>query len=407
MSIIKINNGKTIINPENILDIVTNKLITGKSVVINNGSIEKLIPARKVRNKYGAMAKIVDLPGLTLLPGLIDCHVHFALDGRSFKESINRWQELVRMEKKLKKELRRYLKYGIIAVRDGGDKAQVGFKAQRLSFIKNIQSPIVHSSGFAIRRTGYYGSFLGEGIKNCDNIEKIINQLAIKGVKQIKILASGIVSFKEYKKVGSLQFSLSEMERVVKEAKRIGLKVMVHASSDEAVKISSLAGVDSIEHGYFLEDSTLQIMADRKIFWIPTVVPVYNQTVLPCKTNFTDEQISVISKTYNSQLKKIKKAKELGVNLAVGTDAGAAGVLHGKSFYKELELYQKAGLSNMEILKAATAQGSRLLGLDDKIGCISEGKLPFFIAVSGNPAQELSLLRKPEEVIIPEIYNCN
>lgn len=407
MSIIKIDNGKTIINPENILDIASNKLITGKSVVVNNGSIEKLIPERKVRNKYGARAKIIDLPGLTLLPGLIDCHVHFALDGRSFKDSISRWQEPVRMEKKLKEELRRYLRYGIIAVRDGGDKAQVGRKAQKLSFLKNIKSPIVHSSGFAIRKTGYYGSFLGEGIKNSDDIERIINQLVIKGVKQIKILASGIVSFKEYKKVGSLQFSLSEMERVVKEAKRIGLKVMVHASSDEAVKISSLAGVDSIEHGYFLEDSTLQIMADRKIFWIPTVVPVYNQTVLPCKTNFTEEQINVISKTYNLQLKKIKKAKELGVNLAVGTDAGAAGVLHGKSFYRELELYQKAGLSNIEIVKAATAQGSRLLGLDDKIGCITEGKLPYFIAVSGNPAQDLSLLRKPEEVIIPENYNSN
>jgi imidazolonepropionase-like amidohydrolase len=399
MTVLKISSDeKTILLPENIIDVSNGGLLTGKAVVINNGRITRLINHEEAHINS---AKIISLSGLTLLPGLIDCHVHFALDGHSFQESIKRWENPELMEDKLQEELSNFLEYGVVAVRDGSDKAGIGLKAREISNNSSCMGPIVYASGFALRKEGYYGTFLGDGISNLGKIKDLIIKLAEKGVDQIKVLASGIVSFKQYEKVGAVQFTLSELKTIVDESHKLGLKVMAHASSDKAVEIATQAGVDSIEHGYFVSDSSLKLMAKKGTYWIPTVVPVHNQTLEPWKFSFTHEQIGIITKTYSLQLEKIRKASSLGVNLAVGTDAGAMAVPHGKAYYGELELYKKAGLSNLKIIQAATINGARLLGLEKDLGTIESGKLPYLIAVKGNPLEDLHVLVKVEATICP------
>jgi imidazolonepropionase-like amidohydrolase len=411
MSISIIKDEKTLINPENILDPESGRMMTGKSILIKKGRISGLIDKKRYRDRNNEIDiksnNIINLPGLTLLPGLIDSHIHFALDGVSFKDSLNRWNEPDVMKGKIKKELRTYLEFGIIAVRDGGDKAGIGLEAQSFSKDNNFLSPIVHAPGSVLRKEGLYGSFLGEGITDFSKIKEKIRELADMGVAHIKVLESGIVSFKDYGKVGSVQFTLSEMEQIVETAHDLGLKVMAHASSDEAVKISTLAGVDSIEHGYFLSEDTMQLMAERKTYWVPTVVPMYKQTIMPWKENFSNEEIAVIERTYNLHLRNIKRGTDIGVNLAIGTDSGANAVFHGDSLYYEMELYLRAGLSRLQILKAATIQGARLMGLDNKIGSVKVGKLPYFIAVEENPLNDLTCLRKPAEIILLDSLNRN
>ena len=409
MSITTIKNEKTLINPENILDPESGKFFKGKSIIIDKGRISKIIDKPEFRDGNTEICShfnnIIDLPGLTLLPGLIDSHIHFALDGVSFKDSLNRWDEPDLMEKKIKEEISSYLECGIIAVRDGGDKAGIGLKAQKISRDNKVISPIVQSPGYALRKEGFYGSFLGEGITNFSKIKEKIRELADMGVSHIKVLESGIVSFKEYGKVGPVQFTLSEMEQIVEVSHKLGLKVMTHASSDEAVKISTLAGVDSVEHGYFLSEDTMELMVERGTYWIPTVVPMKKQTIMPWKENFSANQIEVIEKTYTLHLENIKRGFNTGVNLAIGTDSGANAVFHGKSIFYEMQLYEIAGLSKLEILKTATIQNARLMNLDEKIGSVKVGKFPYFIAVEGNPLDDLSCLEKPEKIIIPDSSN--
>jgi imidazolonepropionase-like amidohydrolase len=392
MKTLKIEKNKEIILvPEYVADVLNGKLIKDKAVLIKSGYIKELIDKESLYN-YSA-EKIINLPEITLLPGLIDPHVHFALDGVDFKSAIKRWEDEDAVNKQNKMMLNSFINNGIVAVRDGSDKACIGLKAKELVQNGDCDGPIVKTTGFAIRKDGYYGTFLGPGVKTVEDAKEQINQLVSIGVDQIKVVVSGIVSFKTYGKVGSVQFSKEELTEIVKECHDKGLKVMAHASSDEAVKTAAEAKVDTIEHGYFISDKTLELMIKNNATWIPTVVPVVAQTKEPYKSNYSSEELKVLDKTYMPHLTKIKDAFYSNVSIGIGTDAGAIGVPHGEAFVDELLLYREAGISNKDILKMATINNAEIIEEDD-LGSIEPGKKADLIGVKGNPLENISTLKE-------------
>ncbi|HAA89667.1 MAG TPA: amidohydrolase [Peptococcaceae bacterium] len=376
-----------VIIPEGIVNVEKGQIMK-KAIVVKDGLVKAVI-GKDEAAKY-KKTQIVNMAGLTIFPGFIDSHVHLALDGYDFNNSIRRWEKPLLMRNYLLNTLDKIVCCGVIAIRDGGDKNCLALRAKELSLKKG---PLIRATGAALRKDGYYGTFLGDGIKDMLEIEERIINLKKSGADHVKVILSGIVSFKEYGKVGKVQFSFSELNTIVKISRQLGLKIMAHASSDEAALLAAEAGVDSIEHGYFIGDRTLELMAQKSIFWVPTVVPVYNQTVEPWKKSFLPSQLDLIEKTYLLHLEKIKKAVTLGVKVVIGTDAGATAVPHGDSYYFEMQLLKKAGLSNLQILQAATINGAKLLGLEEMLGSIEEGKLAFFVAVRGNPLEDLDTLK--------------
>ena len=140
-------------------------------------------------------------------------------------------------------------------------------------------------------------------------------------------------------------------------------------------------------------------MADKGTFWVPTVAAVANRLNTSKAEEYTPQEQDIIKRTYEYQLQKIAQAYNLGVRLVVGTDAGAPGVYHGQSFLDELAFFRLAGLPTLAILKAATSTGAQVLGLEAELGTITRGKLPYFIAVPGNPLADLDILQKLEMVI--------
>jgi len=372
------------------------KILTGESlhpvedmcVEIKNGIVTRIEPARDIN----LTRKPLDLSPLTLVPGPVDCHVHLALDGRDFRGCLEKWRSQREINLHIGEQLKTTLDCGITSVRDGGDRSGLvlAFKTSEKP------KPYIRASGAALRLQGMYGSFLGPGLKQ-HQVREAVSFMARKGADQVKVLVSGVVSFKEYGRVGPVQFNLATLEKIVQTARYHGLKVMAHASSDQAVRNCVLAGVDSVEHGYFLTRDTLNMMAEKGIYWIPTVVPVANQLKEPRSETLSPLEQKVIEKTYRRHLDMISLALELGVPVAVGTDAGAAGVLHGKGFHEELQLYAGAGLSPPEILKAATVEGSKLLGLNSGL---EVGKPARFIAVEGDPLEDLRVLEKPKYVAL-------
>ncbi len=310
-----------------------------------------------------------------VLPGFIDCHVHLALDGIDFNQSLGRWQDDSLWVPKVKQQLKDTLKCGIVAVRDGSDKAAIGLKAKKLMVAK----PVIISCGKAIYQKGRYGTFLGHGITNINKLKQVINDLAAAGINQVKVVASGIVSFNQYGKVGGPQFDLDFFKEIVNEAHRKGLRVMTHASGAEAVETAVEAGVDSIEHGFFVKKDTLRKMSQRGIVWVPTVIAAGGRL----NFNRPAENRDVIEKTVNEHLERISWAKDAGVTIAVGTDAGAPGVPHGKSFVKELRYLSQAGLTNEELIKAASETGAAVLEIN-QLGSLAEGKSASFIVTRDN-----------------------
>lgn len=367
-------------------------------------SIEKQAANPRVEKAIGGIknCRVISANNMTVAPGLLDCHVHLALDGVN-SQSPHRSVLVDRIRQKLASDLA----HGIVAVRDGGDRDDIGLVCRDKVNNVELKGPVVMASGNAVRKKGEYGSFLGAGTTPKE-LAKTMKKLLMKNINQVKVLVSGIVSFNEYGRVGRIQFSLQELEQIVQMAGEHGLKVMAHASSDEAVQLCIGAGVHSIEHGYFISEDSLKEMAERGIAWIPTVIPVAVQHQrVPCKIG----KAEVIEHTYQRQLHMIGLAQHLGVLLGVGTDAGATGVEHGVGYMQELQLYQEAGLTLEETLLAATRNSAQIMGIKDSLGMIAPGRPAYLLLMEGdifaNPGKQLEikyLVRPQQEKIAKGSY---
>ncbi len=377
--------------------------IPGESIdiVVSGGVIREVRPyPREIPPEPSGAAKILDLREYTVLPGLVDCHVHLALDGNDFNKSLELWSRKDRLEERIGADLERTLAAGIVAVRDGGDREGIGLEARDLVARGAMPGPRIRAAGAALRKKGKYGSFLGPGLPD-GSLTDAVEKMARRGVDQVKVLVSGVVSFKNYRRVGSIQFAEEELAEIVSTAHSRGLKVMAHASSDEAVRMAVRAGVDSLEHGYFISDQSLEALAGAGIPWVPTLAPVANQVRGRPAARHSPLEREVIVKTYQRQQRMVKKAAGMGVRIGVGTDAGAAGVRHGEGFMDEILLLEEAGLAREEVLRAAAGSGSSILGLEREMGMVRPGFKPYLIAVRGNPLDDLRHLANVEFMILP------
>jgi imidazolonepropionase-like amidohydrolase len=369
--------------------------VKNAAITIEKGVIRRILPAGAVPPGAGE----IDCGNLTILPGLVDCHVHLALDGVNFEESLKRWNDREALAEHLAASLVETLNAGVLAVRDGGDRSSVGLEAGRLAGRENVP-PLILPTGRALRKKGGYGSFLGAGL-TASRIRAAVREVAAAGGAQVKVLVSGIVSFREYGKVGPLQFSREELQTLVSEAHCLGLRVMAHANSGEGASLAVQCGVDSLEHGYFVSEDTLARMAETGAAWVPTIIPVAARVREPLKSSHSPAGLDVIEKTYRRQQKMVEIARRLGVTIGVGTDAGASGVRHGLSYIEELKLLAESGLPPGEVIRAATANGAAILGLADTLGRVAPGMKAYLAGYRGDPLKDINILKNPDAVFIP------
>lgn len=374
-------------------------LVKAATICIEDGCIAALAGDRCRFQDPGRDTVIYNLDGLTVLPPLVDCHVHLALDGVDFTAARRRWAHPGAMARQMLAGLADTMRHGVLAVRDGGDRELLALGCRDRVAAERPCRPVIRAPGFALRRTGTYGSFLGRGI-NLDDPAQTLDELARRRADLVKVIVSGVVSFRDYGKVGPVQVTAAELKTVVEGARERGLPVMAHASSDAAVRLAVEAGVDTVEHGYFCSREALQMMAQLGVAWVPTVVPVAagldrrEEDGGPGR-----EERLVLERTVDRQLAMINEAASLGVTLGVGTDAGATGVRHGFGYAEELALYRRAGLPPVQILRCATVNGARILGLD--WGYMEPGRPAAFIAVAGNPLEDIKALTRPLYAFLP------
>jgi len=338
--------------------------------------------------------------GLTLMPSLMDAHVHLALDGEDFKEAVSRWDCGEELKERINRDLAAFLNRGTGFIRDGGDAREINLAVKNRVKGGGCTAPGVIATGQALRKAESYGSFLGGGFSSKKEINEQIDRSCSEGVDQLKVLVSGIVSFKEYGKVGKVKIDREELTHIVSRARQWGIKVMAHASSEEAVKTAVHAGVDSVEHGYFLSRESLCEMAERGVAWVPTVIPVAAQVREPRRWLWSSREIELITRIYREQQEKIQMAHECGVLLGMGTDSGAAGVKHGKGLLEEIKLYVGAGLSQRQALISATSNNAAVLGLETFAGSLEINRAPCLVAVRGDPLSNLEALQQVEWVFV-------
>ena len=322
-----------------------------------------------------------DLSGYTLLPGLVDAHVHLFMSGTD--EQSRRKRQLNegfhRVNGTISRHLGQLLAHGVLAVRDGGDKEGYALRYKKMCLEEKDLAICVHVAGKAWHKPGRYGSFVGRALKSGSLASGILRES--RDLDHVKIIQSGLNSLKDFGKESLAQFGLKDLRDAVNAASDLELKTMVHANGKVPVQIALEAGCGSIEHGFFMGQENLERMAAGDVFWVPTACTM---KAYAKHGDAGDGERRMALKNLDHQLEQMALAGKLGVPMALGTDAGSVGVHHGSGVIEELKLFLSAGFSIEEAVKCASFNGARLLGLEKK-GLIAEGMRADFVAVKGRP----------------------
>ncbi len=256
-----------------------------------------------------------------------ECHAHVIMDGINYREAVDLHRERV-VEEVIRRCFREYQKRGITFVRDGGDFLDVSKKAREIApeFGIDYRSPI-----FAIHKKGHYGSIVGKAFLDLREYKQLVLSAKAQGADFIKIMTSGILDFRDEGKITGEPLEQEEVREMIHIAHDEGMAVMVHTNGDEGVQRAILGGADSIEHGNYMHEETICMLAESDCVWVPTLVPIRN---LEHCGRFSDDVIQNIMRKGETSL---RCAYELGAFLAVGSDAGAYRVPHGRGTEQEAE----------------------------------------------------------------------
>jgi len=349
-------------------------------------------------------ARIIDLGDATLLPGFIDAHVHMAMEMsddwyRDFYQGALRFPA----EQALyaAKYARLTLEAGFTTVRDLGSQDYVSLGLRNAINAGVAVGPRMMIANHGIGSTGGHADdapYPPDRIKPAGTIQGVCNgpaqcreavRFQIKfGADVIKCMPSGgVLSLSDPVDVPEL--TREEMDAIVSEAHAWHRKVAAHSHGDEAARIAIAAGVDSIEHGSFLQDDTLRLMKQKGVYLVPTLFAGY---WVGEKADRFPPAIAVKARAAAAQMQSMfQRAMKIGVKVAFGTDSAVEP--HGLDA-REFDLMVKNGMTPAQALISATASGADLLGLADKIGTLEPGKLADLVAVPGDPLQDIRQTEK-------------
>jgi len=385
-------------------------LIDGKSdapvnsptILIEGGRITAVGPNLAIP----AGMDVIDLGNATLLPGLIDTHTHLL---SNYKFSIGSDENMILAMTQMstaKRALmgaalgREDLEAGITAVRDLGNSGVNGDVALRDAINAGwVVGPRINASTRALSAAGgQLGSLSAETQKIIDQEYVVIGSVdeARRAVRQA--FFDGADCIKVIVNTGPRILSLEEMKAIVEEAHRAGRKVSAHAIGDLATRISAEAGVDSIEHAYVVPDAVLKMMAEKKIFLVPTDIPWDGYKQFLKSSDLSPEQLKQqegqMQKMLEGLHERIQRAMKAGVRIAAGSDEYYewSGKTRGQASLMMLRAYAESGMSPLEIIRAATVNAAELLGWQDRIGSVEVKKFADLIAVQGDPLQDIGEL---------------
>lgn len=354
-------------------------------------------------------AKVIELPGRTLMPGFINCHEHPLMYGDDYQnahlQASSAYKALMGLA-----ALQRQLLAGWTTVRVMGD-ADVHYANQDIR--KTVDSgvfiaPRLTGAGHYISITGGGGdvnyfspeqNVIADGLvaDGPEEIRKAIREEIKYGSDWIKLLVTGA-----YQSVGddprNVAFSPEELEAAVSEADRHNVPVAAHAHAADGIRQAVAVGVRSIEHGTFIDDEGIQMMAAKGTFLVPTLY-VGDYYTEGDKLRAQDKQDDYATHQRGKFLAAVGRAHKQGVKIAVGVDLGGY-MTDPVVFVREMAVLVEAGLTPMQAIQAGTRVGAELLRWDDRLGTVEAGKLADLVAVAGNPLDDMKALERVEFVMI-------
>lgn len=382
----------TVIRAARMLDVTTGNVIQNPTITVTGDRITSISSSAAP-----AGARVIDLGDVTLLPGLTDAHTHVTsnLEAGSFIRSVTETDadETVRGVR----NLRTMLLAGFTTVRNVGSGGFSDVALMRASDAGWIDAPRVIPAGHSLGITGGHcdetgwkpgvlqGSTLTGIADGPDEAVEAVRQQLKYGAKVIKICATaGVLSFEE--SVGAQQFSDDEMQAIVQEAARHGVKVAAHAHGTQGIIAAVRAGVASIEHGSMLNDEAIALMKQRGTYLVPTtyLADAIDLAILPPLLRSKAESILPVAKA------NVTRAIRAGVKIAFGTDAA---VIPHEHAIREFATLVDRGMTPLQAIQSGTINTADLLGTPDR-GRLAPGLLADIIAVPGNPLADIRALER-------------
>jgi imidazolonepropionase-like amidohydrolase len=393
----------TLIHAGRVIDGLSEQALAERTVVIDNGRIVAIEPGYR---KPGSGDTVIDLRKSTLMPGLMDMHVHLTSE-------YSRTSELDRFKKDAPDVAldgamyaERTLLAGFTTVRDLGDSFRASIALRNAINAGKVPGPRIFAAGKSIATTGGHADptngwadFLGgaevgplEGVVNGpEQAAQAVRQRYKEGSDLIKITATGGV-LSIAKNGLNPQFTEEEIRAVVTTARDYGFKVAAHAHGAEGMKRAVRAGVDTIEHGTFMDDETIELMKERGTFYVPTIAAgrwVFDRSK---EDGFFPALVRPKAAMVGPQIQStFAKAYKSGVKILFGTDTGVSA--HGDNA-REFVLMVEAGMPPMAAIKSATSMTAKFLEIDDRLGSVQVGKIADLAAVPGDPLADISLMQR-------------
>ncbi len=393
----------TLIHAGRVIDGLANQAMSERTIVIDGGRIVA------IESGYRAPSvgdRVVDLKNSTLMPGLMDMHVHITSE-------YSRTSELDRFKKDgpdiaLDGAMfaERTLQAGFTTVRDLGDGFRASIALRNAINAGKLAGPRIFAAGKSIATTGGHadptngwadhlgGANVGplDGVVNGEEqAAQAVRQRYKEGSDLIKITATGGV-LSVAKNGLNPQFTEEEIRSVVQTARDYGFKVAAHAHGAEGMKRAVRAGVDTIEHGTFMDDETIKLMKERGTYYVPTITAgawVFDRSK---EEGFFPALVRPKAAMIGPQIQgTFAKAYKAGVKILFGTDTGVSA--HGQNA-REFVLMVESGMPAMEAIKSATSVSAKYLEIDDRLGSVEVGKVADLVAVPGDPIKDISAMQR-------------
>ena len=407
MAMLEPNHKPTILKNGRIIDGTGAAPFSGTIRIGSEGRIDSVGAADNAPEPPGA--RVIDLKGRTVLPGLMDLHIHFKMGTddtwkvKASKVPVDLDMPLTMVGIRGFSRARLALRCGFTTVRDVGDTNNLAASLRASIGAGYVEGPRIFACGEAITMTGGTIDFFPDWLIRTDavtrkadgaaEIRKAVRSVVKNGADWVKFIATGTMG----PDAAPQEFTDEEIAVIVEEAHRRGKSVCAHACYAQGALAIVKAGVQSVEHGCELTDQIVDLMCEKRTFLVPTLSLFDSMVTFADEFQLPGAIVDIAKRKLDSHIQSFQLALKAGVPIANGSDIGSPACAHGRGA-RELTLLVRYGMSPMQAIQTATQMSARLLGSENDLGSLQVGKMADLIIVDGDPLEKIGILENPQAI---------